>query len=85
MPRCHHKQVLRLDNFVSMEALKKSTNEETVAHVKALIVKKLRNQFNLMTKTDTKHKLKFINGELVYWHDCARYCKVSHSLHAILI
>ena len=56
-------QVLKVDNFGSVDHLARSSNEETVACVKDLILKKLRNQMNHMTKTDTKLKHGVIDGE----------------------
>jgi len=57
-------QVLKLDNFGSMDNLKKSMNEATQLQVKDLIMQKLRNQMKHMTKTTTKLKMGFITGDL---------------------
>ena len=60
-----HLQVLDLDNFVSMEHLKSSTDDETLKHVKGLILNKLKNQFSQMTKTEVLLKKGLMTGELI--------------------
>lgn len=60
-----HLQVLDLDNFVSMEHLKSSTNDETLTHVKGLILNKLKNQFSQMTKTEVLLKKGLMTGEFI--------------------
>ena len=50
-----------------MDHLKHATNEATLARVRALIKKKLKNQMNNMTKTDTQFKMGMLDGEILYW------------------
>lgn len=60
-----HLQVLNMDNFVSMDHLKRSTDDETVKNVKGLILSKLKNQFGQMSKTAVLLKKGLITGEFI--------------------
>ena len=62
-----HTQVLELDNFGSMAHLLADTNHANVLEVKNMILKKLSNQMNLVTKTSFKWKHGHISGE---WQFC---------------
>jgi len=59
---------------VSLDTVKKATNEATALHIKGLILKKLQNQMKDMTKTDTKRKMGFIDGKcLLHTSECPKH------------
>ena len=62
-----HLQVLSMDHFGSMEHLRTATNDDTLKHVRGLILGKLKNQFSQMTKTSVQLQKGLISRELIYY------------------